>query len=203
VSLGMFNLVDLPPAPRGVPQIEVTFDIDHNGILNVTAKDRGTGKESKIRITASTKLSKDEKERLIKDAEQFAEQDRRTKEEAEIRNNADSLVYTAERTKTDLAGKISPEETAKIDAAVTELKNALASNDMAQVKTKSDALQKVLQDVGTKVYQQAAQEYAKTQGQQPGAGPQQGPGPQEPPSGEPEGPMGEEKVVDSEDYKVK
>ncbi len=203
VSLGMFNLVDLPPAPRGVPQIEVTFDIDSNGIMNVTAKDLGTGKESKIRITASTKLSKEEKDRLIKDAEQFAEQDKKKREEAEIRNTADSLVYTAERTKTDLTGKITPEETGKIDAAVTELKNALASNDMAQVKAKSDVLQKVLQDVGTKVYQQAASEYAKQQGQQqPGQGPQAGP--EMPPSGAP-GPetSGEEKVVDSEDYKVK
>ena len=89
----------MPPAPRGVPQIEVTFDIDANGIMNVTAKDLGTGKESKIRITASTKLSKEEKERLIKDADQYAEQDKKKREEAEIRNNADSLVYTAERTK--------------------------------------------------------------------------------------------------------
>jgi len=202
VSLGMFNLVDLPPAPRGVPQIEVTFDIDANGILNVTAKDLGTGKESKIRITASTKLSKEEKERLIKEGDQFAEQDRKKREDAELRNNADSLVYTAERTKTDLAGKITQDEIGKIDAAVTELKNALASNDMAQVKAKSDALQKVLQEVGTKVYQQAAQEYAKQQGQQqPGQAPP-GAGPQPPPSGGPEGPS-EEKVVDSEDYKVK
>jgi len=208
VSLGMFNLVDLPPAPRGVPQIEVTFDIDANGILNVTAKDLGTGKESKIRITAATKLSKEEKDRLIKDSEQYAEQDRKKKEEAEVRNNADSLVYTAERTKTDLAGKISQEEVGKIDAAVTELKNALATNDMAQVKTKSDALQKVLQDVGTKVYQQAASEYQKQQGQQqPGQGPTPEAGPQMPPSGGPEGPAseepGQERVVDSEDYKVK
>jgi molecular chaperone DnaK len=207
VSLGMFNLVDLPPAPRGVPQIEVTFDIDANGILNVSAKDLGTGKQSKITITAATKLSKEEKERLIKDAEQFSEQDRQKKEEAEVRNNADSLVYTAERTKTDLAGKISSDEVAKIDVAVTDLKNALASNDMAQVKTKSDALQKVLQEVGTKVYQQAAADYAKQKGQQPGQGPEAGAGPQMPPTGgpeeyEPQG-SGEEKVVDSEDYKVK
>lgn len=203
VSLGMFNLVDLPPSPRGIPQIEVTFDIDANGILNVTAKDRGTGKESRITITASTKLSKEEKERLIKDAEQFADQDKKKREEAETRNNADSLVYTAERTKTDLAGKISPEEVAKVDAAVTELKNALATNDMVQVKAKSDVLQKVLQDVGTKVYQQAAAEAAKqqqAQGQQ--AGPQGGAGPTPPPSGE-AGPEGAEHVVDSEDYKVK
>ncbi len=201
VSLGEFNLVDLPPAPRGVPQIEVTFDIDANGILNVTAKDRGTGKQSKITITASTKLSKEEKDRLIKDAEQFQEQDRKKKEEAETRNTADSLVYTAERTKTDLAGKISPEETSKIDAAVTELKNALASNDMAEVKVKSDALQKVLQEVGTKVYQQAAAEAAKQQQEQGQAGTQPGAdqGSEIPPNGGPGGP----EVVDSEDYKVK
>ena len=150
VSLGMFNLVDLPPAPRGVPQIEVTFDIDANGILNVTAKDLGTGKQAKITISASTKLSKDEKDRLIKEADQFQEQDRKKREEAETRNMADNLVYTAERTKTDLAGKITTEETGKIDAGVTELKNALATNDMTQIKAKSDALQKVLQEVGTK-----------------------------------------------------
>jgi molecular chaperone DnaK len=202
VSLGMFNLVDLPPAPRGVPQIEVTFDIDANGILNVTAKDRGTGKESKITISASTKLSKEEKERLIKDAEQFADQDRKTREEAETRNAADSMIYTAERTKQDLAGKLSQEEIGKIDAAVTELKNALASNDIAQIKAKSDVLQKVLQEVGTKVYQQAAAEAAKqqqAQGQQ--AGPEGGAGPTPPPGGQ-AGPDGET-VVDSDDYKVK
>jgi molecular chaperone DnaK len=199
VSLGMFNLVDLPPAPRGVPQIEVTFDIDANGILNVTAKDRGTGKENKITITASTKLSKEEKDRLIQEADQYAEQDRKKKEEAETRNTADSLVYTAERTKQDLAGKLSTEETGKIDAAVTDLKNALASNDMEQIKAKSDALQKVLQEVGTKVYQQAAQEYAKEQGPQPGQ--QAGPGPetQETSGPDSQGP----EVVDSQDYKVK
>ena len=201
VSLGMFNLVDLPPAPRGIPQIEVTFDIDANGILNVTAKDLGTGKENKIRITASTKLSKEEKERLIKEADQFAEQDRKKKEDAEIRNQADSLIYTAERTKTDLAGKISSDETAKIDAAVTELKNALASNDMGQIKAKSDALQKTLQEIGTKVYQQAAQQYSQQQGPQ-GQAPPGGAGPQPPPSGGSQEP-GEERVVDSEDYKVK
>ncbi len=203
VSLGEFNLVDLPPAPRGVPQIEVTFDIDANGILNVTAKDKGTGKESKITITASTKLSQEEKDRLIREAEQFEDQDRKKKEEAEIRNQADSLVYTAERTKTDLAGKISPEDTAKIDAAITELKNALASNDMATVKAKTDELQKALQDVGTKVYQQAAAEAAKQQQAQGQAGPQPGAeagsSQDVPPGAGSDGP----EVVDSEDYKVK
>jgi molecular chaperone DnaK len=191
VSLGMFNLVDIPPAPRGVPQIEVTFDIDANGILNVTAKDLGTGKQAKITITASTKLSKDEKERLIKDAEQFAEQDKKKREEAELRNNADSLIYTAEKTKKDLTDKLTQEQTGKIDAGVTALKDALASNDMVQVKAKSEGLQKILQEVGTVIYQQAAAEYEKQKGQ---------------PSQEPSassGGTGKEKVVDSEDYKVK
>jgi len=202
VSLGMFNLVDLPPAPRGVPQIEVTYDIDANGIINVTAKDLGTGKEAKIRITASTKLSKEEKERLIKDAEQFADQDKKKREEAEIRNNADSLVYTADKTKKDLAGKITQEQTSKIDAAVAALKDALASNDMAQVKAKSEELQKVLQEIGTVIYQQAAAEQAKQQQQQQQQG-QAGPGGQSGPEPQySQGPEGET-VVDSEDYKVK
>ncbi len=201
VSLGTFNLVDLPPAPRGVPQIEVTYDIDANGILNVTAKDLGTGKEAKIRITASTKLSKEEKERLMREADQFSEQDRKKREEADTRNNADSLIYTADKTKKDLAGKITSEQTSKIDAAVAALKDALASNDMAQVKAKSEELQKVLQDIGTVIYQQAQAEATRQQQQQQ-AGPQgqAGPGPEY--SQGPEGPSGE-KVVDSEDYKVK
>jgi len=198
VSLGMFNLEGIPPSPRGVPQIEVTFDIDANGILNVTAKDRGTSKEAKIRITASTKLSKEDKERMIKDGEQFAELDKKKREEAELRNNADSLVYTAEKTKKDLADKLTADQTGKIDAAVTALKDALAKTDAADMKAKSDELTKVLQDVGTAIYQQAT---AAEQAKQTQAGPQGQAGP-EPPQGQ-EGPSGDEKVVDSEDYKVK
>jgi len=196
VSLGTFNLVDLPPSPRGVPQIEVTFDIDANGILNVTAKDLGTGKQSKITITASTKLSKEEKERLIKDAEQFSEQDKKKREEVELRNNADSLIYTAEKTKKDLADKLTQEQNGKIDAGIVAIKDALASNDFAQVKTKSEELQKTLQDVGTAIYQQAAAEQAKQQQTQSGQQNQEPQGPQD------AGP-GSERVVDSDDYKVK
>ena len=196
VSLGTFNLVDLPPAPRGVPQIEVTFDIDANGIMNVTAKDLGTGKQAKITITASTKLSKEEKERMVKESEQFAEQDKKKREEAELRNNADSLIYTAERTKKDLADKLTQEQNGKVDTAVSALKDALASNDMAQVKTKSEELQKALQEVGTVIYQQAAAEQAKQKAQAGQAG-QAGPEPSAPQD------TGDEKVVDSEDYKVK
>ena len=187
VSLGMFNLVDIPPAPRGIPQIEVTFDIDANGILNVTAKDLGTGKQSKITITASTKLSKEEKERMIKEAGQFTEQDKKKREEAETRNTADNLIYTAERTKKDLGSKLSEDQKNRIDKAISELKDALASNDSARMKTKSDELTKVLQEVGTAVYQQASADYAKQKGEQGAQSP--------PPSGE--------KVVDSEDYEVK
>jgi molecular chaperone DnaK len=190
VSIGTFNLVDIPPAPRSVPQIEVTYDIDANGILNVTAKDLGTGKEAKIRITASTKLSKEEKERLVKEAEQFSEQDKKKREEAELRNNADGLIYTAEKTKKDLADKLTQEQNGKIDTAVSALKDALASNDMGKVKAKFDELQKILQEVDTVIYQQAAAEYAKQKGQ-----PTQESTP--PPD------SGTEKVVDSEDYKVK
>jgi molecular chaperone DnaK len=194
VSLGMFNLESIPPAPRGVPQVEVTFDIDANGILNVAAKDLGTGKEAKITITASTKLSKEEKERLIKEAEQFGEQDKKKREEAELRNNADNLIYTAEKTKKDLAGKITQDQNSKIDAAVSALKDAIASNDLEKIRAKSDELTKVLQEVGTAVYQQAASEYAKQKGQA-GAAPTGAEG--GPPPGS------DDRVVDSEDYKVK
>ncbi len=189
ISLGMFNLENIPPAPRGVPQVEVTFDMDANGILNVAAKDLGTGKVAKITITASTKLSKDEKERLTKEAEQFEEQDKKKRDEAEVRNNADGLVYTAEKTKKDLGEKLTQEQKDKIDTAVAALKDALAGTDSDKMKAKSEELTKVLQEIGTSVYQQASSEYAKQKGQ---AGP------------EPAGAgAGGDKVVDSEDYKVK
>jgi molecular chaperone DnaK len=162
-SLGMFNLAGIPPAPRGVPQIEVTFDIDANGILNVSAKDLGTGREQKITITASTKLSEEEKERMVREADQFAEQDRKLKEEAEIRNNADSLIYTAEKTKKDLAEKISKENMDRINKAVNELKEAISGKDIETIKTRTEGLTKVLQEVGTIVYQQAAQQQATQQ----------------------------------------
>jgi molecular chaperone DnaK len=186
VSLGMFNLVGIPPAPRGVPQIEVTFDIDANGILNVSAKDLGTGKEQRITITASTKLSEKEKERMVKDAEQFAEQDRQRKEEAEVRNNADSLMYTTEKTKKDLADKLAKDQVERLDKAADDLRKALAGKDLELIKTRSEALAKALQEVGTAVYQQVAQERAKAEQSTAGK-----------PQGEPE-----KKVVDAE-YEVK
>jgi molecular chaperone DnaK len=167
LSLGMFNLTGIPPAPRGVPQIEVTFDIDADGILNVSAKDLATGKEQKITITASTKLSDKEKDRMMKEAEQFAEEDEKRRKEVEVRNEADSLLYTAEKTKTDLADKIGKEQREKIDKAEAELRETLSGEDVDKIKTKSEELTKVLQEVGTAVYQQAAAakqaEQAKTE----------------------------------------
>lgn len=168
VSLGMFNLTGIPPAPRGVPQIEVTFDIDANGILTVAAKDLGTGKENKITITASTKLSKEEKERLIKEAESFSDQDRKKREEAELRNEADSMLYTVERTKKDLEGKVDKASLDRLDASAAELRKAVGGQDAAQIRAKNEELKKVLQEVGASAYQQA-------QRQQPGqSAPQEG-----------------------------
>jgi len=158
VSLGMFNLTGIPPAPRGVPQIEVTFDIDANGILNVTAKDTGTGKEAKITITASTKLSKEEKERMVREAEQFGEQDRKKKEEADARNQADNIIYTAEKTKKDLGEKIPRDKVERVDRSIAELKEAISGKDVDAIKKKSEEVSNILQEIGSAVYQQAAQQ---------------------------------------------
>jgi molecular chaperone DnaK len=155
VSLGMFNLSGIPPAPRGVPQIEVTFDIDANGILNVAAKDIATQKEAKITITANNKLSKDEIEKLKKDSEQFADADRKKKDEAEIRNEADNLVYAAEKLKQDLKDKINPEQQEKMNKAAEELRNAIASNNMEDIKTKVQDLKNVLAEVSAEAYRSA------------------------------------------------
>jgi molecular chaperone DnaK len=156
VSLGMFNLSGIPPAPRGVPQVEVTFDIDANGILNVTAKDLATSKEAKITITANTKLSKPEIERLKKESDQFAEADKKKKEEAEVKNEADNLIYAAEKlVKQDLKDKIKPEHTEKINKSSQELKDAIASNNTDNIKAKTQELKNVLGEVSTEAYKAA------------------------------------------------
>ena len=153
VSLGTFNLAGIPPAPRGIPQIEVTFDIDANGILNVTAKDLGTSKEAKITITATTKLSKDEIEKLKKESEQYSEADKKKKEEAEIRNEADNLVYSAEKLITqDFKDKIKPEQTEKINKVVQELKDVIASNNIENLKSKIKETKDLLAEISTEIY---------------------------------------------------
>jgi molecular chaperone DnaK len=153
VSLGTFNLAGIPPAPRGIPQIEVTFDIDANGILNVTAKDLGTSKEAKITITANTKLSQEEIEKLKKESEQYSEADKKKREEAEIKNEADNLVYSAEKLVTqDFKDKIKPEQTEKINKAVQELKEVIASNNIENLKNKIKETKDILAEISTEIY---------------------------------------------------
>ena len=156
VSLGMFNLSGIPPAPRGVPQIEVAFDIDANGILNVTAKDIATQKEAKITITANNKLSKDEIERLKKDSEQFADADKKKKEEAEIRNEADNLIYAADKlVKQDLKDKVSADQVEKVNKLTQEIRDAIASNNGENIKAKIQELKSILGEISTQAYQSA------------------------------------------------
>jgi len=163
ISLGQFNLTGIPPAPRGTPQIEVTFDINADGVLDVSAKDLGTGKQTEIRITASTKLSQTEKNRMIKEAEQFAEQDKRTKEEAEIRNTADSLIYTTENTLSEISDKLPLEQKTKVQESLQGLKDALKSGGLAEISAKVEELRRVVQEAGATVYQQAASQRAQQQ----------------------------------------
>ena len=193
VSLGQFNLVGIPPAPRGVPQIDVTFDIDASGILNVSAKDLGTGKEQKMTITASTKLAENDVKKMVNEAKQFEEEDKKRKEDVEIRNTADSLIYTAEKTKSDLGGKLSTDLVDKVNAAIVSVKSALEGKDSGKIKTETEHLQKVLGEAGAAAYQQAAQRQAQEQ-----AGPKQGPGG---PSGAGTSEKSGENVVDA-DFKV-
>jgi len=156
VSLGMFNLSGIPPAPRSVPQIEVTFDIDANGILNVAAKDMATQKEAKITITANNKLSRDEIEKLKRDSEQFAEADKKKKEEAEVRNEADNLIYAADKlVKQDLKDKVKPEQAERVNKITQELRDAIASNNLESVRAKIQELKNVLAEISTAAYQSA------------------------------------------------
>ena len=170
-TLGRFQLAGIAPAPRGVPQIEVTFDIDANGIVHVSAKDLGTGNEQKVTITASTNLSEDEINKAVHDAEQYANEDKARKEEVEIRNHADSMVYSTEKTLKELGDKISAEDKAKIEAEVANVKKALEGTDNAAIKAASEKLTEVSYEAFGKIYQQQAQEAAQQQQQ---AGPQAG-----------------------------
>ncbi len=161
VTLGRFQLTGIPPAPRGVPQIEVTFDIDANGIVNVSAKDLGTGKEQKITITASTNLTDEEIEKKVKEAEKFAEDDKRKQEEIEVRNNADSLVYQTEKVLKDLGDKVTADEKKNIETKVEELKKAMEGDNLEEIKQKSEELTTAFHTISQKMYEQAAQENAQ------------------------------------------
>ncbi len=184
-TLGRFQLSGIPAAPRGVPQIEVTFDIDANGIVNVSAKDLGTGNEQKITITASTNLSDDEIEKAVKEAERYAEEDKKRKEEVETRNNADSLIYNTEKTLKDLGDKVDPADKSKIEAEIEQTKKALESNNLDDIKAATEKLTQVSYEIFGKVYQQQG-----GAGAAPGGDPQGSAGPGE-----------DDNVVDA-DYEV-
>ncbi len=166
-SLGRFILDGIPPARRGIPQIEVTFDIDANGIINVTAKDKGTGKEQKITIASSNKLSKDEIDQMVKQAEQFADADKKKREEIEIKNQAETAVYTVKKSLEELGDKVSNEERAKVEAAITDLENANKGGNVDEIKKKLEDLYKAMEPISQKIYQQQQQQGGP---QQPGAG---------------------------------
>lgn len=182
VTLGRFNLVGIPPAPRGIPQIEVTFDIDANGILHVTAKDLGTGKEQKMTITAPLKMASDEIQRKIKDAEKYAEEDRKTREKVELQNQADTMVYTTEKTLKELGDKVSADQKEKVEKAIERTREAIKSEDASRIKAAIEELTKEMHAISTILYQQAqSQQQAKPE--------------------EPKEEKKEEKVTDAE-YKV-
>ncbi|MEB6338518.1 molecular chaperone DnaK [Mammaliicoccus sciuri] len=164
-TLGRFQLTDIPPAPRGVPQIEVSFDIDKNGIVNVTAKDLGTNKEQKITIESSSSLSDEEIDRMVQDAEKNAEADKKRREEIDLRNEADQMVFTVEKTLTDLGDNVDESEKAKAEEAKEELKKALEGTDIEDIRTKKDALQEIVQQLSVKMYEQAAQAQQGAEGQ--------------------------------------
>ncbi|MFA5385063.1 MAG: molecular chaperone DnaK [Eubacteriales bacterium] len=179
-TLGRFQLTGIPPAPRGIPQIEVKFDIDVNGIVHVSAKDMGTGRAQSITVTGGTSLAKDEIEKMVKDSEQYAEADRKRKEEVELRNQADSLIYQAEKTIKDLGDKADKSLAEQVEKSAADLKEALTNGDLETIKKRIEELTKPLYDLSAAMYQQSAQQAEGAQGNQPG----------------------DEKVVDA-DYEVK
>jgi molecular chaperone DnaK len=197
VTLGRFELVGIPPAPRGLPQIEVTFDIDANGILHVLAKDLGTGKEQSIKITAPNKLSKEDIDKMVKQAEQFADEDKKRKEEIEVKNEADTLVYSVEKTLREQGDKVSQEERLKIDQALADAKEALKGTDIEKIKQTKEKLMTASHKLAEEVYKQANANKGQPGAGQPGtgaAGSQDTGGPSEQASGQ----GSEEKVVDAE-----
>jgi len=175
-SLGRFHLDGIPPAPRGIPQVEVTFDIDANGILNVKAKDKGTNKEQKITITASSGLSKDEIEKMKKEAASHEADDKQRKEEVEVRNQADGLCYTAEKTIKDAGDKVDAPTKEKIEKAIAEVRKVLAEKDLPAIKAAFEALQKEVYEMSAKLYKEAAPPQGPDQGGSAGGdkGPEEG-----------------------------
>jgi molecular chaperone DnaK len=174
-SLGRFHLMGIPPAPRGVPQIDVTFDIDSNGILNVAAKDLGTGKQQAITITASTKLSQSEIDKMMEDAKRFEEEDKKRREIVETKNQAESLIYTTEKSLTDLADKVTSDERTKIMAIIERLRDTIKAEDVHKMRAEMEELTRAFHDISMRAYQQAGAQYQQQQAGGPQEEPQQGP----------------------------
>ncbi len=195
-TIGRFDLVGIPPAPRGIPQIEVTFDIDANGIMHVSAKDLGTGKEQSIRITASSGLSEQEIQQLVKDAESHAEEDKKKREVAEARNTADGLVYTTEKSLAEFSSKVDPAVKKDVEDALAKVKKAMEGTDAEAIKSATDELTKASHKLAEMIYAQAA----SSAGPQ---GPEAGPGPGEAPGGAGSKPAGGDDVVDADFEEVK
>jgi len=195
VELGRFDLVGIPAAPRGVPQVEVAFDIDANGIVHVSAKDLGTGKEQSIKITAPKKLSKEEIDKMVRDAEKYAADDSKKKEEVEAINQADNLIYATEKSLKDYGDKVSQTERADIEAKTNDLKSAIKDKNIERVKKGMDELSKVSHKLAEEIYKQAAAKQQASGKQSTGAGPQQ-----EQAGGQEEGPAkaGGEDIIDAE-----
>jgi molecular chaperone DnaK len=167
-TLGRFHLDGIPPAPRGIPQIEVTFDIDANGILHVNAKDKATNKEQSIRITSSSGLNKEEIEKMKNDAKEHAAEDKKRKDEADVRNQADSLVFNTKKQIEQLKDKLSSDSKSKLEAEIKKVEDAMATNNADQIKSATDSLNKVWNDIASQLYQQAGQQ---SSGGEPGGQP--------------------------------
>jgi molecular chaperone DnaK len=187
-SLGRFRLTGIPPAPRGIPKVEVSFNIDANGILNVAAKDMATGNKQEITISGSSQLDRGEVERMVTEAEQHAEEDRSAREDADTRNQAEQLMYTAERSLKDLGDKVPPDKKQAAEEAIKEVREALESQDTSRIRTAADRLQQAFAEVSQAAYQQAGAS------QEAAGAPTEGAAPGE----ETEAEAGDEGVIDAE-----
>jgi molecular chaperone DnaK len=196
-TLGRFDLVGIPPAPRGVPQIEVAFDIDANGIVHVSAKDLGTGKEQKIRIESSSGLSDSEIDRMVKEAESHAEDDKSAREAAESRNEADNLIYSTEKSLNDYGDKITDEDKQSIRNAISELRTAMESNEPGAIKEKTEALKQASYKLAEEVYKSAQAESGEAQGDSPADGDGAEPG-----NGDADASQAEKDAAEDVDYEV-
>ena len=198
VDLGRFDLVGIPPAPRGIPQIEVTFDIDANGIVHVAAKDLGTGKEQSIKITAPKKMSKEDIDKFVREAEKFAAEDEKRKEQVDITNQADTLAYATEKALKDYGDKVSQTERADIEAKINDLKSAMKDKNVDRIKKGMEDLSKVSHKLAEEIYKKTQEQQKKGQGpggqEAGGQGQEAGPEPER----EGAGPKKEDDIIDAD-----